>query len=222
MSDTLCWSCANACGGCDWSKYKVWKPEPTTLKTYTTIKVVAVNRHIDSYIVRACPQYIPDGKSNKEDDNNVKKPKTNWTPELVHDLQRLRAEGVPVPEIAERLGVDVLSVRNKLGRLKQKEMRTVVTEAVQERDEDAALDPLLDELIFKAFGHAVALCRQRGVYIEQHWRELLSDVEEQLAGCAALVREHPGAQKHLTAVAAIIAADKLAEKESAQRDGGPN
>ena len=70
---------------------------------------------------------------------------TKWTPELVHDLLRLREEGVPVPQIAERLGVDVKAVRNKIMHLKKKE------ETKMETNVHPAPDPMLDELIFSAF-----------------------------------------------------------------------
>ena len=55
----------------------------------------------------------------KEEDSKKKMSATKWTPELVHDLLRLREEGVPVPQIAERLGVDVKAVRNKIECLKK-------------------------------------------------------------------------------------------------------
>ena len=51
---TLCWKCANACGGCDWSRE--FKPvdgwEATPTKVYQN-----VNQYIDSYIVNKCPEF---------------------------------------------------------------------------------------------------------------------------------------------------------------------
>jgi len=50
--DTLCWKCANACGGCSWSdKFKPvqdWNVTPTKL-------YVTKNKKTNSYIVHECP-----------------------------------------------------------------------------------------------------------------------------------------------------------------------
>lgn len=56
---TLCWSCANATGLCDWSDH--WKHEPIKgwVAKPTTIKY-AEDVATESYIVYACPQYIQD------------------------------------------------------------------------------------------------------------------------------------------------------------------
>lgn len=144
------------------------------------------------------------------------KKKMKWTPELVHDLLRLREEGVPVPQIAERLGVDVKSVRNKIMNLKKKE------ETKMETDVKPAPDPLLDELIFGAFDQATAMCINDRLPVKRRWRQLLGRIEEQLAGCASIVREHPDAEEHLTALVAVIATDELLAKETAPAGGNPD
>lgn len=46
-----------------------------------------------------------------------KKPRTDWTPELVEELKKAYSEKLSELEIAERLGVDELAVKNKITRL---------------------------------------------------------------------------------------------------------
>lgn len=145
---------------------------------------------------------------------------TKWTPELVHDLLRLREEGVPVPQIAEQLGVDVKSVRNKIMYLKKSQVKK--EESKLETDVKPTPDPLLDELIFDAFDQATAVCIEDKLPVKRHWRQVLGRIEEQLAGCAAIVREHPGAAEHLTALVAVIASDELRAKETAPAGGNPD
>jgi len=52
ISDTICWECANATGGCSWSKrlipVKGWKAIPTTKQT------------TNSYAVYECPKFKRD------------------------------------------------------------------------------------------------------------------------------------------------------------------
>lgn len=59
-TDTLCWDCQNACGGCSWSEdfipVKGWKAKPTKLKGYG-------DTHTDSFHVIKCPKYIKDKRS---------------------------------------------------------------------------------------------------------------------------------------------------------------
>lgn len=147
-------------------------------------------------------------------------PATKWTPELVHDLLRLREEGVPVPQIAERLGVDVKAVRNKIMHLKKGNDKK--EEPKVETNVNPAPDPLLDELIFDAFDQATAMCIEEKLPVKRHWRRLLGRIEEQLSGCASIVREHPGAEEHLTALVAVIATDELRAKEMAPAGGNPD
>lgn len=155
-----------------------------------------------------------------EEDAKKKMSATKWTPELVHDLLRLRDEGVPVPQIAERLGVDVKAVRNKIMYLKKSQVKK--EESKMETDVKTAPDPLLDELIFGAFDQAIAMCIEDKLPVKRHWRQVLGRIEEQLAGCAAIVREHPAAEEHLTALVAVIASDELRARETAPAGGNPD
>ena len=51
---TICWNCANACGGCCWSK----SFKPVDGWTATPTKVYQVkDSYIDSYVVYKCPQF---------------------------------------------------------------------------------------------------------------------------------------------------------------------
>lgn len=60
-SNTLCWSCQNACGGCSWSKklkpVRGWKADKLKIKHHND-KDKPV--YTDSYFVRECPKYIMD------------------------------------------------------------------------------------------------------------------------------------------------------------------
>ena len=156
----------------------------------------------------------------KEEDSKKKMPATKWTPELVHDLLLLREEGVPVPQIAERLGVDVKAVRNKIMHLKKGNDKK--EEPKVETNVNPAPDPLLDELIFDAFDQATAMCINDRLPVKRRWRQMLGRIEEQLAGCASIVREHPDAEEHLTALVAVIATDELRAKEMAPAGGNPD
>lgn len=100
---TLCWRCrraTNAPGmGCSWSRHadpepvEGWEARETTLKSsdyyhgknYTTI--------IQSYVIRACPLFLPDGKS--EPPRIQKK----WIVEV-------DGEWLTTHETRERLGID--------------------------------------------------------------------------------------------------------------------
>ena len=57
LSDTLCWRCANACGGCSWSRNFIpvsgWDAIPTRIRTHHST-AAATN---ESYIVRQCPRF---------------------------------------------------------------------------------------------------------------------------------------------------------------------
>ena len=53
-SDTLCWSCANACGWCDWSR----KPDPKPVEGWKAIQHDVQGE--ESYYVMECPKYVPD------------------------------------------------------------------------------------------------------------------------------------------------------------------
>ena len=58
---TLCWTCQNATGGCDWSRalkpVEGWKVKIIKIKASEGKEFV---RYTDSYIVKKCPKYIKD------------------------------------------------------------------------------------------------------------------------------------------------------------------
>lgn len=63
-NETLCWTCKNACGSCSWSRsltpVKGWEAKKIKVKgNFYTGEV------LDSFIVKNCPEYIPDGKEEK-------------------------------------------------------------------------------------------------------------------------------------------------------------
>lgn len=63
-NETLCWICKNACGSCSWSRsltpVKGWEAKKIKVKgNFYTGEI------LDSFIVKNCPEYIPDGKEEK-------------------------------------------------------------------------------------------------------------------------------------------------------------
>ncbi len=68
MTETLCWTCANACGGCQWSAYldpvPGWDAEPTKTQRKPVKgnggKNVTVYPEVASYRIRGCPLYLRD------------------------------------------------------------------------------------------------------------------------------------------------------------------
>ena len=68
---TLCWSCANATGGCSWSDHWEHTPVKGWVAQKSDIKY-SQNEIVESYIVLSCPKYIQDslpgglGKLNKQ------------------------------------------------------------------------------------------------------------------------------------------------------------
>ena len=60
MTNTLCWGCQNACGGCSWSDYDERKPVDGWAAERVPIKLNGVWG--TTYNVIACPEFIPDEK----------------------------------------------------------------------------------------------------------------------------------------------------------------
>ena len=56
---TLCWDCANACGGCSWSDHWKHEPVPGWTAEETVLKINS-GLLIQSYSVRECPEFKPD------------------------------------------------------------------------------------------------------------------------------------------------------------------
>lgn len=77
QDDTLCWDCKRACGGCPWSMSGThhgmtrkpspvdgWKARETTVRMQSTVNGVHNNaRYVVSYIVEACPLFVPDRRA---------------------------------------------------------------------------------------------------------------------------------------------------------------
>ncbi len=63
-NETLCWTCKNACAGCSWSRSFTpvggWEAKKIKIRgnLYT-------GEMLDSYIVKACPEYVPDAKEKR-------------------------------------------------------------------------------------------------------------------------------------------------------------
>lgn len=69
QSETLCWTCKNACGGCSWSgrdsethelrfePVKGWKVKKTKILMYSHNKHRKIKNYATSYIVKDCPEY---------------------------------------------------------------------------------------------------------------------------------------------------------------------
>lgn len=61
---TLCWDCANACGGCSWSSefrpVDGWEATPTRVKVYRW-KYGGI-KEVDSFHVTKCPLFKDDTK----------------------------------------------------------------------------------------------------------------------------------------------------------------
>ena len=60
--NTLCWSCANACGGCSWSDgtftpVEGWTAIPAKI---SAIRGEGREQEIDSFIVTKCPKFKND------------------------------------------------------------------------------------------------------------------------------------------------------------------
>ena len=60
--NTLCWSCANACGGCSWSDGSFtlvdgWTAERTSL---ICDRGEWADKIVESYLVKECPQFVCD------------------------------------------------------------------------------------------------------------------------------------------------------------------
>lgn len=79
---TLCWKCANACGGCSWSDMsftpvKGWKAVPTKIWVDHSPKYSRREgkrkdrymRRIDSFRVIECPEFVSDKEQYKMRDD---------------------------------------------------------------------------------------------------------------------------------------------------------
>ena len=56
---TLCWTCAKACGGCSWSNHWEHRPIPGWTARPGKLKVNG-GEYTESFHVMACPEFEPD------------------------------------------------------------------------------------------------------------------------------------------------------------------
>lgn len=63
--DTKCWSCRNACGGCDWSRF--YKPVGGWIAIRKDVSI-GLGNFTESYVVLECPYYEGDEDGTEEDE----------------------------------------------------------------------------------------------------------------------------------------------------------
>lgn len=84
MTDTICWKCANACGGCEWSKKRA-KP----VAGWEAIRRDLYDG-IESYIVLSCPEFEPDRPETQKESKNTRV----WTADETRRLHEMRKNGM--------------------------------------------------------------------------------------------------------------------------------
>lgn len=104
MKETICWKCANACGGCSWSQKRA-KP----VDGWEAIRR-DLYRGIESYIVLSCPKFVPDRQDEKKKAGKIRV----WTLEETRRLHRMREQGFTVQQCAEILKRSKEAVKKKL------------------------------------------------------------------------------------------------------------
>ncbi len=105
--DTLCWSCANACGGCEWSQKKA-KPVPGWTAEKTKIRLDK-GKTMDSYFVTECPKYRPDGSEKLK---QRKKSARKVTDDEIDYILQERDKGRTYVEIGRKLDLPKETVRD--------------------------------------------------------------------------------------------------------------
>lgn len=109
MAETLCWQCANACGGCAWSMKKA-RP----VKGWTADKTkcgMKNGKPIESYIVRKCPEFLPDGREHRPY-------KLDIPQEVLNTIVVLRDRGVSYRKISELVGISETVVVHRYKKIK--------------------------------------------------------------------------------------------------------
>lgn len=109
MSDTLCWSCQNACGKCSWNQVDLetkkikfqpvpgWKATPTVKKSARTV--------YDSYEVTYCPEYV------KDEPRSQAQQKRNYRIDRETILEMLE-EGCSTNDIADVFDCSEVTIRS--------------------------------------------------------------------------------------------------------------
>ena len=136
--DTLCWSCAKACGDCDWSA------ELKPVNGWTAVPTLIHDNHGGdiqrSYRVDACPEYVNDvRKYNKHVKIDISDNR------IVHEVIKQRT-----PE--EVLTTNKSDARKRLEAIPEMEMRTLIDNYLAGVDKDVAKLAFLGHLTIEQIG----------------------------------------------------------------------
>lgn len=74
-------------------------------------------------------------------------------------------------------------------------------------------DDLLDVLVYRAFDRAALRAIENDLPIEEHWREVIAQIEKLLDGTVKTIRKHPDTELHYLQIAATIATDAIPKKK---------
>lgn len=113
MTDTICWKCANACGGCEWSKKRA-KP----VAGWEAIRRDLYDG-IESYIVLSCPEFEPDRPETQKESKNTRV----WTADETRRLHEMRKNGITMKKCAKALNRSIDSIQKKL--IRDRKARTL-------------------------------------------------------------------------------------------------
>ena len=121
--DTLCWTCANATGGgvpCEWVQsgrpVEGWTAKPTTINQDIT---GYARRITNSFLIKKCPKYIPDGSKPApidRSDKNGKKYVTYADMSIILKCSISTIQHLPSDEIIARLkghGINVAVTKHR-------------------------------------------------------------------------------------------------------------
>lgn len=111
MAETICWSCAKACGKCPWSEHDRMRPVAGW-----TAKRRRTETGLVTYLVMLCPMYEWDGRTGAD----KARTRAEFTPEEDAALLEMRAAHMSYDEIAEKLGRSKSSLVTRTARLKRK------------------------------------------------------------------------------------------------------
>ena len=143
--DTLCWSCAKACGDCDWSAelkpVKGWTAVPTTI-----IGNYGWDR-VNTYRVDACPEY-----ENDTDRYNQFLSRDISDNPIVKEVIRYRT-----PE--EVLTTNKSDARKRLEQIPETEMRRLIENNLVGVDKDIAKLAFLGHLTMDDMSRCLYYCK---------------------------------------------------------------
>lgn len=106
MKETLCWICrVPGTGGCSWDRslqpVEGWDAKPTKLRLWT-------GYYVDTFCVKSCPLYQPDGQQGRDKDN-----RGMATPLSDEALERYIFAGFTDREISRRTGLALCTVKKR-------------------------------------------------------------------------------------------------------------